>query len=292
MARSYRYKYRRRGYGRRRYKRYWKKYWRRYSRRFINGSSKSIVRVKVPVSNTFSIQGVLPAGTVMNVPITPFDASTNAFSALSSPLYQQYCKLYDEVKCIGSKVVLSIGTPIGTSSVPSVQVITAWDRKCCYDDLSDIPTYANLKNYGSQQTTVAVNNSIPKLVRSCYASDLMEKAQWHDCTLAPGVNNSVYDPVWGAPGNATTYFAPAMWLAVAQSNASAGQTIQFQVEIKHYFAFRNPKYGASSSNKAIATAPMDEEDEAAETLDLMQHEEEVERLAPSAKRANNVTFDT
>lgn len=286
MARRYRYKYRR-GYGRRRYKRYWKKYWRRYSRRFINGSSKSIVRVKVPVSNTFSIPNVPAGGTVMNIPITPFDASTNAFSALTSPLYQQYCKLYDEVKCIGCKCALSIGTPIGTSSVPSVQVITAWDRKCCFDDLADIPTFANLKNYGSQQTTVAVNNSIPKLVRSCYASDLMEKATWHDCSLAPGANSSVYDPVWGAPGNACTFFAPAMWLAVAQSNASAAQTISFQIEIKFYFAFRNPKYGASSSNKALA--PMDEEEEAAATLDLMQHEDEVERLAPSAKRAN-VTF--
>lgn len=201
------------------------------------------------------MNAVPSVGAVYQHPICPFATDDDRFSALNSPLYLQYCQLYDEVKCIGTKASISIGTPIGTATVPSLTIVTAWDRRLSTHDIGNEPGFAQLKNYGSQQTAVAVNNSIAKLVRSCYASDLLEKAQWHDCTVQVAQGDAV-DMAWAAAGENPNFFCPGMWLGVAQGNTQAAQTITFQVEINYYFAFRNPKYGASASDSKIIQAPI------------------------------------
>lgn len=248
MAYGYRRRYRYRRYRPRRYVRRW---FRRRMRRFVNGSSKSTVRVKIPLTQTFNLASVSSDGKVYGYPITPW-SSSSPFKATQSPLYRLYCQLYDEVKCIGVKVVLSIGTPIGTSSVPSATFVTAWDRRYVADDSAasdDVPSFAELMNYSSQQKATAVNNSIAKLRRSCYASDLLEKAQWHDCSLDP-IDN--YDIAVAAAAGNPNFFCPGMWLGVSQTGAVA-QTISMQADITYYFAFRNPKYGAGSSSKGVET---------------------------------------
>lgn len=253
MAYGYRRRYSYRRYRPRRYVRRW---FRRRMRRFVNGSSKSTVRVKVPVTKTFSVASVNAAGVVYSDPITPWRGNTFDVG-LSSPLYRLYTQLYDEVKCVGVKVVLSIGTPIGTSTVPSATFITAWDRRLTPVDPNDptledsVPTYAELLNYSSQQKATAVNNSIAKLRRSCYASDLMEKAQWHDCSLS-SLN---LDIAYQSCGPNPNFFCPGMWIGVSQTG-SASQTISMQADIVYYFAFRNPKYGAGSSSKGVETRSM------------------------------------
>lgn len=250
MAYGYRRRYRYRRYRPRRYVRRW---FRRRMRRFVNGSSKSSVRVKVPITKTFSVSAVTSNGAVFAQPIYPwqYGATTTMFSACNSPLYQLYCNLYDEVKCIGCKVVLSIGTPIGTSSVPSATFVTAWDRRLSLPEISGAkPTFSDLLNYASQQKATAVNNSIAKLRRSCYASDLLEKAQWHDCSLEEGPNDTMGDPALHAAGANPNFFAPGMWIGVSQTGATA-QTISMQADVIWYFAFRNPKYGAASSSKGV-----------------------------------------
>lgn len=253
MAYGYRRRYRYRRYRPRRYVRRW---FRRRMRRFVNGSSKSTVRVKVPITKTFQVASVTSAGAVFNNPIYPwqYGGSRTMFSACNSPLYQLYCNLYDEVKCIGCKVVLSIGTPIGTSSVPSATFVTAWDRRLSLDEIQNsAPSFSELLNYASQQKATAVNNSIAKLRRSCYASDLLEKAQWHDCTLSPaGAGQLPSDSAVNAAGNNPNFFAPGMWIGVSQTGASS-QNIDMQADVTWYFAFRNPKYGAASSSKGVET---------------------------------------
>lgn len=244
MPSYYRRSYRSRYRYRRRPRRYVRKWFKRRMRRFVNGSSKSSVRVKVPISATQSLQ-VPSTGTVIASPVCPWRRSLSAFSVLNSPLYLQYCQLYDEVKCIGAKVVVTVGTPIGTATIPSLELVTAWDRRCGTNEAA--PTYGELKNFGSQQTAVAVNNSIAKILRSCYASDLLEKAQWHDCTVEVGAPYS--DPAYAAAGNNPNFFVPGMWIGLSQGNTAAAQTITLQFEIRYYFTFRNPKYGASASSK-------------------------------------------
>lgn len=238
MARYYR-RYRR--YRRRPYRRYR----RRYARRFVNGSSRSQCRVKVPTQYSFDVS-VATTGTVYSKPISPFLSGTAGMSAIPSPLYQNYCKLYDEVKCIGAKAIISIGTNVGTTSVPTLTIRTAWDRRHASTD--GPPSYTELANYATQQTAVAVNNSVNKLKRSIYASDLMEKAQWHDCTIDdPPL---VQDHAYVAAGANPNFFCPALWIGMLQSG-SATQTIRVLADVTFYFAFRNPKYGASSESKSV-----------------------------------------
>lgn len=257
----------------RRFRRYFRRYMRRYGygrrryrrRRFVNGSSKSTIRVKIPVSTVISFTAA-PAGTVWPSPLTPFEDVTavgNVTSALNSPLYQNYANLYDEVKCIGAKVVVSIGTPIGTSTIPNLTLVTAWDRRYGYEE--PVPTFGELNVSGSSQRAVAVNNSVAKLVRSCYASDLLEKAQWHDCTLVtnPAIPLS-HDEAWHAAGSNPNFFSPAMFIGVSHGG-DTNQTIKLLLDINYYFSFRNPKYGGSSSGnkdipvRAASLVSMDEE---------------------------------
>lgn len=271
------------------YRRGWRRYYRRKFRRgfsrFVNGSSKSMVRVKVPVTQVFSIASVGSSGVVMTPALSPFMPSGNYFSVLSSPLYQLYTELYEEVKCIGMKVILSIGTPVGTSSVPSLTVVTAFDRR--YAHGSDAaPSFAQLMQYSSQQKATAVNNSIAKLVRSVYASDLMEKAQWHDCSLNSS-GGAFTDGAYTAAGANVNFFSPCMWLGVSQTGSTA-QTISFQADITYYFAFRNPKYGgSSSSSKGVSFADPEFEtlDDEVDDMDTKRGDAELEATAAALRSA-------
>lgn len=253
--------YRRRSYRssyRRRPRRYVRRWFKRRMRRFVNGSSKSTVRVKVPVSKSFTALGVTHNGNVWPGRFHPYaQPSGTNLSALDSPLYRQYCSLYDEVKCIGAKFVISIGTPIGTATVPSLQVVTAWDRRSGVNEAQ--PTFDNLLNFGTVRSATAVNNSIAKLVRSCYASDLMERAQWKDAEVYRVAEDQPWtDSAWNSAASNPNFFCPQMILAFLQGNSAAAQTISFSVDAKFYFAFRNPKYGGSdSAARSIASNVMD-----------------------------------
>lgn len=251
-----------RGVGRRYRRRYSS-----YSRRYVNGSSRSQVRLKVPVTFTPSFPSVTASGAV-TVAIQPFyDAITTAAatsnaarSALMSPLYRQYCSLYEEVKCVGMKVKLAVTSNVGTSDIPSLQIYTAFDRRGSWNEQSGLPTFADIKNYATFSAATAVNNSVAKLERSIYASDIMERAQWHDCTLTsiPSTSNSYRDAAYYQADSNVNFFAPTMYINVAIPQGTVSQTVNTVCEVMYYFAFRNPKFGASSGASSKFTSdPID-----------------------------------
>ena len=230
-----------------RYSRYRRRY-RRYrsGRRFVNGSSRSSIRVKIPVTYTHSL--TQPSGThgtdVDGIcPLT--QTTTFVSSALSSPLYRTYCLLYDEVKVIGFKANINITSSVGGSDLPSLEILTSFDRR--FGSSEDYPTYADLRTYSTYQAAMAVNNSIAKLTRSIYASDLMEKAQWHDCTLLEAAGEYT-DRAYQASARNPNFFVPMLFIAFNCPDTSTSKTISYTAEITYYFSFRNPKYGAGSSS--------------------------------------------
>lgn len=282
---------------RRRPRKYIRRWFKRKTRRFINGSSKSICRLKVPQLVKTTLASVDDNGVMLSKPITPFDSggsSGNPFSALDSPIYRQFCNLYEEVKCIGGKINLSVETPIGTATIPSVTIITAWDRRLNRQEAaagsSDAPTYDDLITYSTAKRAVGINNSVCKIKRSLYASDLIEKAQWHDCTFTTSTTE-IRDVAWYNAGNNCNFFSPGMWLGMAQSGSAAAD-INVIVEVNWYFAFRNPKYGGAASAGAKGdmreTAPMMDQ-EAIDGDDTEVLDREVEQAAPSAKRARFIS---
>lgn len=266
MARWY---VRRRGrfyrYGRFRGARRYRRRYSSYSRRYVNGSSRSQVRLKVPVM--FFPQFTASAAGATTAFINPFYDAISSYastsdavrSALISPLYRQYCSLYEEVKCVGMKVKLAVTSSVGGSDIPSLQIYTAFDRRGSHSEASSLPTFAELKNYATFSAATAVNNSVAKLERSIYASDIMERAQWHDCTLTtvPTFSNSFRDAAYYTAGANINFFAPSMFINVAIPQATQSQTVNTSCEVMYYFAFRNPKYGASASSSKLTLDAID-----------------------------------
>lgn len=261
-----------RGYRRyRRYRRYYRRYG-GYARKFANGSSRSTIRVKVPMNYVANIGGVGNDGTAGVEIAKAFEGTVttaNKKSVMNSPLYLLYTQLYEEVKCIGIKARIAINTPIGSVSVPALQMITGWDRRS--GDGEAPPTWAELNTYSTQQSVTAINNSVAKLTRSCYASDLMEKAQWHDCTLTIPSAGQVRDAAVVAAGRNPNFFNPSLFIAFRIPEATAAQTISYTIEIMYYFAFRNPKYGAAptASAKSVEMRAAMIEDDPLDTEEIM-----------------------
>lgn len=278
MVRSFRRWYRRR-YGRRSYGRF-RRYRRRY-KRFINNSSRSRVRVKIPV--TVNTQMTVPANSTLSnvISISPFFGNTTHSgtavgtlmgTVFESPLYTAYSGLYDEVKCDGFKLNFSITSGIGPGGTfPSLSVYTSVDRKLTFHDFADAydaahptnshyPIASELKNSSSYLAAVALNNSVTKMVRRCYASDLFEKASFVDATpntASYTVNGQASQTVRQFAGGQPA-FNPVMYFACdtgSSVDAVNSRDCNVVIEIMYYLTFRNPKYGGSalsSGNRTIS----------------------------------------
>lgn len=274
--------YYRRRYRRYRPRRYVRRWFRRRFRRFVNGSSRSMIRLKVPCTGSFTwTQAADTQGTTVTR-FSPFVPSSSVISPLHTGLYRAYCNLYDEVKCIGMKLKLSVSSAVGGSDIPSLQIYTAFDRRFGVGD--DVPTFAQLKEYSTYMVATAVNNSVAKLERSCYASDLLEKAQWHDCSL--DLSAGTYsDKAYTAAGANPNFFCPAAFIAMAIPDKTNEIAVTGTVDIMYYFAFRNPKYGGTSSNSKFETTVLDRRSvDNGDTLDL-DEEEMVDAPPPAATAA-------
>lgn len=234
----------------RRYRRYarrgFKRYFRRYTRKFINGSSKSTVRVKIPVSFTDAMTQQANATSTGTTAYCPLQSSQFKGSAITSLLYRTYCNLYDQVKLIGMKYKISIINQIGNATIPALEIYTAIDRNYGYGE--SIPSASEMQVYSTFQKATALNNSVAKLTRSCYASDAMEKMIWHDASI--GTPDAYYhDTAWETAGANPNFFVPAFMMCMAVPTTTASTTINYSIDCMYYFAFRNPKYGGSTVNR-------------------------------------------
>ena len=259
------YYFRRRRYSyRRRPRRYVRRWFKRRFRRYINGSTKSIVRLRVPLTINGSATQAANADTTEFKSVCPWLPDNSSSSVLNSGLYQTYCQLYEEVKCVGMKVVVSVTSAVGGSDIPSLQFLSGVDRKygVSYNSNDNtfsyepVPSVADFKTYSSYTLQSALNNNVAKFVRSVYASDLMEKAIWHDSSLqftdSAHQTGTLYDEAVCAAGMNPSFFHPAFLFLFAVPNAGAAQkTINYTLEIMYYFAFRNPKYGGSAKKSAV-----------------------------------------
>lgn len=185
--------------------------------------------------------------------------STNdtAVSALNSPLYRTYCNLYEEVKLIGMRVQIAVSTQIGGAALPSLQIFTAWDRR--HGLLEANYSGDQIKNSATYNVATALNNNIAKLTRSIYASDLMERAQWHDSKL--NLNAGSYsDAAYAAAGNNPNFFSPAFFFSLCAPTLAQATAADLQVSVVYYMAFRNPKYGGSGEAAKVSSIPLDVQD--------------------------------
>ena len=280
---TYVYKYRRR-YGRRwsRYRRYgaYSRYRRRRSGTSSTASSRGRIRVRVPIQQVLSVP--VAAGSIDSEIITssPWLQNTDReagdppfamSSGIVTGLYRAYANLYDQVKCDGVVTRLSILTPIGSSSTPAVQVVIAYDRLGTYQEAMnntgtsadpESQSTADLFNYSSATVSSAINNSVAKLSRSCWASDIQERTQFHDCTvLAKTSSWLAADKDFTSNTSRVGYFSPLTLIGLRLAAApSAATTISVLLEQTYYYTFRNPKYGGAaagvSTQSLVPVAPV------------------------------------
>lgn len=259
---TYVYRYPRRRYGRRylRYRRYgaYSRYRRRRSGTSSTASSRGRIRVRVPVQQVVSL--TVPAESIdSNVLLSsPYyhgsSSPRGVCGAVAQRLYSAYVGLYDQVKCDGVVSNLSVVTPIGGSGgLNAVQVVMAYDRCGCQNELlNDAITTPQLFNFSSSVARSAINNSVAKMSRSCWASDIQERTVFHDSTVGVAAGPVAYDRDFASNPAKVGYFAPLLMIGVRLAAAApeSDVTVQVLLEQTYYFTFRQPKYGGDPSATA------------------------------------------
>lgn len=176
-------------------------------------------------------------------------ANLNIYSCAltSSSAYRAYSHLYDSVKINSVSLSISLATTIGEGGIPGIRVYTAWDRSLHWRE--DAISYADLIEGPEAQVVTFINNSRARLYRYNRASDLQERTQFHDCTVAFGTNQSYVDREWGSSGQMTIGYVPSMSLVLMTSDTTAAdRVVPIQIQARYNVTFRNPKFGLSASS--------------------------------------------
>lgn len=260
-GRGYRRFYRRRGY-RRSYRRF-------HRRRPGVVSSRSRLRVKIPVYQTITI--TVPQNQVYSYMATIFpwintlnnNANASApvthltnqqsLGVVQNPIYQSYADLFDEVKCDGFTLTASCTSPIGAGqNVTGLLIGTSVDRSLTPIDI--VPTANVARTSASWWGRVAVNNSIPRIRRAIWASDMSERTNFTDSdyTFVTGVGNTALNQI--ATNFPPNFWRPAMHLGVCLPliNPEADTTITFLLNVNFYMTFRNPKGASGTAANKLA----------------------------------------
>ena len=285
-----------RNFGSGRYgRRYWRRtgWWRSYgrgrrgyrSRNYTSGRRRVTLRVPVEAQVQFTIAaGANWSNLACVQPYLSYKSTSGSKNAgvatlVSSPLYRNYCTLYDQVKVdsvyVGGSVIEGIG--IG-GSYSSLSFASAWDR--CIQPEEVIPggtpgVTAQTIQYGSEaQTFLLTNNSKQLVHRWNRASDLQERTTFHDCSVRLAASTSQLQYVDDAfyPNNSTPTFiphstigyVPGLWMAFYSPVVDNSNPRYVNVTFKVIWnvTFRNPKYGlaAEASAKAIEDSGFKAED--------------------------------
>lgn len=256
---------------RRRYSGYRRRYYRRRTSTGGSLSSRSRLRIRVPAQRVVTL--TIPANSTDSDIATanPFferldDKPTCVCSAVGMPLYQAYTGLFDQVKCDGVITKVAVVSPIGGgtgAALTALQLLIAYDRNGTLNETKNAPasagqgppiTVSDLYNMSSVQIRSAINNSVAKTARSCWASDLQERTVFHDCSVA-GDSAIIYDKDYLADEHGTTYFVPLTMIGIrnAAAKSESKTTVQILIEQVYYFTFRNPKFGAASTTSTAGT---------------------------------------
>jgi hypothetical protein len=221
------------------------------------------------------------------VSIQPFRVQSAAaaggnvtIGGIQSDTFRAYSQLFDEVKCDGIKATFSVTTPIGAgAALPAAAIISAVDRRLGYNegDVGNLPTTDQLGTYSSVSVRNSITNSVAKVTRSIWASDLIERTQFIDSTIN-AANNALSSFV--AAGWNPNMFCPGIMLGVGglpAPGAGVSANVQIYINAYFYYTFRNPKYAPVGQSKEARVA---EFEEALERLQAEHPEVEIEGDIP------------
>lgn len=263
---------------RRRYAGYRRRY---YRRRSSAGSVSSRSRCRIVVKTQKVVTLTIPAGNRDSdvLSSSPYydmpqpAAIAGCAGAVGSSLYRAYANLYDSVKCDGVISRVSIISPVGGSAgavSTALTVVSAYDRMGNREEVTSTGvnrlTLNDLLKFSTVQTRTAINNSVAKTGRMCWASDIQERTTFHDCDIGTNTAGS-FDKDWNSNTSKVNYFAPCFWCGVqlAAATSTNPSTVDLLLEQVYYMTFRSPKFGvAQTVTRAVA---VDDDPLAAQSLD-------------------------
>ena len=224
--------------------------------------------------------------------ISPFGYGTSSGSGLwtgsmcTSPTYQAYSTLFDEVKLSSIQVRFNINRTLTGLVDATTDFLTCVDRHSNTNDLDNPMTFDQVAASSSCARTTFNGMATFSTSRSYNATDFMEKYTFFDASYS---GNDVV--AWYNADN-NTGFCPVIYCALQSSLAtsSSSRLVQVDVDITYNLVFRNPKNGMTISSKAVSDTKSvlpdlievnEEEDEDPPTQELPEEEEVSE---PPAKR--------
>lgn len=220
-----------------------------------------MVNVSLPVPANQSVSRVLF--------LNPFYQATDATiganpyvmpcGITTSPAWQAFSTVYEDVRLVGVRYAIQMRSTIPTD-FPQVTFSTAWRRNFPASNLGAQIFPAEVTESASAMQVSAINNTVNKLIRSCYPSDLMERIDFHNAETS--VHNLPYY-VQGTTGTQQgafsmiedqfndqsephPTFSPTLLLCCNVHDATtAARILELTVTCYATVEFRGPKFGTS-----------------------------------------------
>lgn len=309
-------RFRWRRYRRRRYPRRFRR--RGYRRgRVINRSPRSRVKVNFTAESFVDLPWPGNRAVSDQLYISPFyqnvtPHATRHYNFLPASLcsqasYMTFASCYEQCRLIGCKVMVTINTPVGASqNFTDVTMYSAIVRQfSLYDMEHNMLPWATIGSSSSSKRVTFVNNTVNKLGRACYASDLQERIDFVDsqttwpngCEVSPAYpdGTTLNDQYVGCltcqmDTDSNVVHPKFCPMFVFQGNTSdqrsAARTLKLLVRISGTFEFRGPRFGnATASSSKVATPASDAKiplPEGGDDMDVVLPDDPTQ---PTAKRA-------
>ena len=178
----------------------------------------------------------------------------------SSP-WQAFSQVYEDVRLIGVRYAIQMRSTI-PADFPQVTFTTSWRRNFPASNLAAQLFPAEITGSASAMQVSAINNTVNKLVRSCYPSDLMERIDFHNAessTCAINYYNQataqaqqggfvmLYDQ-YSDQSEPHPTFSPTLFLVCdVHSTTAAARQLQLTITCYATVEFRGPKFGAAGA---------------------------------------------
>lgn len=261
----------RRGSYRRRYSSRRRRFARLYSRyprltrgvRYVNARDSSVCNVKI-VTTQFKPLYLPPSTSISRVGFVSAFSSNEPIPAnkmercslLASPLYRLYSTIYDEVRIRGVQYQLTFVKPTSIAgNITTANVYTMMDRRFGNGEQIRIPF--NLRTGATSAPVTFTDYRVPIIRRYYAARDIIERVQYHDCTM-DNRDNYQYDMAYENMALNPNFFSPCFQFCIGFPITFAqGLNIDVNVRTVYYVTFRNPK---GLNDDFIITNPDDQDE--------------------------------
>lgn len=252
----------------------WGKYWKGKKgsyKRTYRSSTSGTKRVSVPIP--IEADGNFNFGA--NSKVSQVVAFKTPDNLATSATFQAYSQLYDEARVVGVNYKLIFGGGFTNTGTGFFTFYSCVDRIGTSDDAQNRMSADDVK--GSSSTVRSTFTIQQKLgaYRAYYASNLLEKNTWWDCTVS---GNTIPELV-----SSTTAFKPLLQCIVETSaSSSSSQQLPYRLMQEIVVQFRNPKLKIGGNSK-FADMRADVIEDAKESEDVKSGAKKFDELSDEEK---------